>query len=189
MKADGGVLITQGCYIFSDSSATPSQCDISSPMNVYSSYQGTPPLGITYIYPDYNTNFTTLAINQSQPLISNLPVFCGAHEFTVETYFTSLPTPQFYTVIWAFYNPLNNDNLMASVRMDTDGVRSLVPSTSYTVSYNNGLISYPVPGVNSPGSTPSPTVTENATNTAFKVLVSYYRNNTNTALTLRGYYH
>lgn len=187
MKADGGVIITPGCYIFADSSPPQPQCDISSPMNAYSSYQGTPPLGATYIYPDYNTNFTTLAINQSQPLLSNLPVFCGAHEFTVETYFTSLPTVQFYTVIWSFYTPL--DNLIATVRMETDGVRRLVPSTSYTVSYNNGVTSYPVPGVNSPGSTPLSTVTEYATNTAFKVLVSYYRNNTNTALTLRGYYH
>lgn len=185
MKAEGGIIVTQGCSMFSDSQASPpgSSCDISSPMNAYSPYSG----GTTQsrIYPDPATNYTTLLHNTSFP--SPQAVFCGAHQFTVETYFTSLNSIfQDYMVMWTFHS-VSTGQQIANVRLDSfsGSGNYFQPSTSYTVVYNNGLVSWP--------NAPSPTVTETSTASEFYVTVSVLSQYSNAlgakSLTVRGYFH
>lgn len=134
MKADGGVVITPGCYIFADSSPPQSQCDISSPMNVYSAYSSSN----QFVYIKPNINFTGLDITPTVPDVANEPVFCGPHQFTFEVYFTndSLLGGN-YSLLLSFYNTANQ--LIASVFKSS----GFALSGSYTVSYNNGIVSSP----------------------------------------------
>lgn len=194
MRADGGILVTPGCSIFADSQSAPpeSSCDISSPMNAYSAYYGA--YNLSKIYPDPATNFTTLRNDNGFP--SPQAVFCGSHQFTVETYFTNLNTTfQGYMILWTFYSASTGQQI-AYVRMDSvaGSGRYLQPSTSYTVTYNNGLVSWPVPGQNGlSGSAPEPTISQTSTASEFHVIIttnSTYINAVGaTALSARGYFH
>ena len=134
MKATGGVIIDQGCKIFSDPSPAQSQCDISSPLNLYSPYLTS--AQVHYITP--NETYTALVLSSTVPDVTTEPVFCGAHQFTFEVYFTNDSlTGGNYSLVWSFYNTANQ--LIASVNKSSGFALSGV----YTVSYNNGIASSP----------------------------------------------
>lgn len=154
MRAEGGVIITQGCYIFPDSTQPQSQCDISSAMNMYSAYSSSNQLA--YIKP--NISFTGLDVTTTVPDVANEPVFCGPHQFTFEVYFTndSLLGGN-YSLILSFYNTANQ--LIASVFKSS----GFALSGSYTVSYNNGIVSSPAGAA----------VNETATSSEFKLRFAF----------------
>lgn len=165
MKATGGVIIDQGCNIFSDPSPAQSQCDISSPLNLYSSYLKS--AQAQYIRP--NETYTALELTSSVPDVTTEPVFCGAHQFTFEVYFTadSLSGGN-YSLVWSFYNTANQ--LIASVNKSSGFALSGV----YTVSYNNGIVSSPAGAL----------VNEPSTSSEFKLRFQFGYN-----MRGRGHFH